>query len=307
MEEINIERIKNKFYAKLQEEKAMKKRRKFPAIIAVAAAFSLMSISVLAYTGVLDFSRIYQIVFGENSEYVEQYIQPLGNEAVVESEYNGIVMRLISAINDEYALRVFATLTDTTGDRLSDGVSFPSWGLSKGHTQGISIVEYNHETRTAVILITSRGGDLHGSATLTVDGIAAERGLSENFPMPENYNLIEGRWEFSFTIPERVATEFRVDREFQIGNDTIMIDMVSLSPLGITIHLPRNIVVEYMATRPHDDTAVIEYVDGSTVELNQVSIHGHENTSTLIFGGQIIEIGSVRSVIINGERIAISQ
>lgn len=44
----------------------------------------------------------------------------------IQSEYDGIVIKLISAINDENALRIFATATDTKGDRLGENLDFIS-------------------------------------------------------------------------------------------------------------------------------------------------------------------------------------
>ena len=553
MNEFDTKRIKEIFYNKLQEEKAIKhKKVKLSITITFIVIFSLMSVSVLAAgLGVLDFQGIYRTVFGEKSEYVEQYIKPFDSEnttdfdgnksqssdaagksqsaseshtagesqfangvsdasesqvlsesnalnesqkisdsdalgeartpesvlaaeyssggtrasepVIIESEHDGIVMKLISAVNDENNLRIFATLTDTTGDRLGESLEITDWVLSRGHGGGAEIIYYDHETRTAALMFTSLGSDHQGSATLIVDGISAGRemieGLLEHkldvaeilrkhtptivsqdevwkdggsarnstdmklfessrlldidemdiklssidnsaisnigfvdgllhiqvratnepgstfapylniyftdknseivhrsnasiyfvekqysygpynkensgeshykyFEMiyrdvtsPEQLKglyftvdymkspeAIEGKWEFSFTIPEKATTEFPLDREIDINGEKLRIDAISLSPFGVTIHLPKNISAEYT----HSDTAFIEYRNGETVELDQTSIHGYESPdygsdSTLIFGGQIIEFENVQSIIINGERIDIAQ
>jgi hypothetical protein len=127
--------------------------------------------------------------------------------------------------------------------------------------------------------------------------------LSVTIDYMKSPTIIEGNWEFSFMVPEKVTTEFHVDRDFQINSKIVRIDMVSLSPLGITVHLPRNMAAEYT----HSDTAYVEYTDGVIVELSQTSIHGYEGESALIFGGEIIEIENVKSIAINGERFNISQ
>jgi hypothetical protein len=100
-----------------------KRRLAVMSIVIILAL--LITSTALAYTQILDFSRIYRIVFGENSEYIEQYIEPLFSEntsatdksepqtvdksqkvnepqpvkTTIESEYDGIVISLISAIN----------------------------------------------------------------------------------------------------------------------------------------------------------------------------------------------------------------
>jgi len=115
--------------------------------------------------------------------------------------------------------------------------------------------------------------------------------------------VIEGAWEFSFAVPEKVTTEFHVDREFHINGEIVKIDMVSLSPLGVTVHLP----IDMSAVYAHEDAVFVEYKDGTLIELAQSSIHTYNSDSTLIFAGEIIEIENVQCIVINGERINISQ
>ncbi len=472
--EVNARNIKNKF-----EEKAKVKQRKFSfkklALVGIAA--SMVLVTTLVYANILDLSKIYRIIFGENSEYVEQHIesivgandisptnenrdkdesvQPIENAAApaIQSEYDGIVIKLISAINDENVLRIFATVTDTKGDRLGESLDFSSWGLSQGYGGNVSVVDYNKDTKTATIMITSLGSDHTGNATLTINGFSVGRQYLENLPEskinigelikghtpkiisqdevckrggvsndrelyeksgllkfdeisvpfentgmfsisnmgfvngclhiqakavwsdtffvdapyintklinpekglvyepisridfildkkyayeiyakephdqyiemiydgitnPEQLNdlsltidymispkITEGKWEFSFMVPEKVTTEFNIDRELPINGEKLKIEKVSLSPLGITVHLPRNMSAEYN----HRDLASVEYEDGTVVELTGASIHTYEDESTLIFGGQIIEIEKIKQIMINGEIINISK
>jgi hypothetical protein len=301
-----------KMFAIEYKEKSVKhKKAWFSAIIAAAAVFSVMGGSVFAaYTGILDFSRIYQMVFGSNSEYVEQFIQPLNyasGEARTFSEYNGITMRLISAINDGSTLRIFATLTDTIGGQWDTFSGIDRWGLSQGHTMGAIVVDYCHDTSTAIILITSHGYAHHGDITLRVDSFTTDTVFVEDILGPASYSVIEGHWEFSFTVPNRISTEFRVEREMQIDSTPVFVETIALSPLGVTLQLPRELGAEFTYAYSHSDTAVVEHSNGSTIELNQTSIHGSGFGITLVFGGQIIEdVTNVQSVVINGERILVS-
>jgi len=126
--------------------------------------------------------------------------------------------------------------------------------------------------------------------------------LSMTLTYMKSPRIIEGQWEFSFMIPDKVTTAFHIDRELQINGENIKINMISLSPLGITIHLLESISNDYT----HNDTVRVEYKNGTTFELNHSYIQTYESESSLIFGGQIIEIENVQSILINGERVNIS-
>lgn len=449
----NAKNIKNKF-----EQKAKMKKRKFSfkklALVGIAA--SIIFATTLAYAGIIDISKIYKKIFEENSEYIESHIEPLVDvdkaPSSIQSEYDGIVIKLISAINDENALRIFATATDTKGDRLGEDLSFTNWGLNQGYGGNLSVIDYDNETKTATLMITSSGGEHHGMATLTVNGFSTGREFLEDLPenniniaellkehepeiisqdevwksggesndddnlyeksrllktdemdikfenvdmfsisnigfvdglfhiqvkamlsgvslvdgyyvnaklvnseneilydsissisfLPDRNhtyqsnvkvphdkyreliynnittpdqldnlsltidymkspNITEGNWEFSFMIPEKITTEFHIDKDVHINGEKLKIDMVSLSPIGITVHLPKNMSDDYN----HSDVVYVEYEDGTIIELDQPSIHTYEGESTLIFEGHIIEIEKVQSIIINGERINI--
>lgn len=455
--------IKDKF-----TEKSKGKQRKIPfkRLVLSGVAASMVFATTLAYAGIIDISKVYKTIFGENSKYVEKYIQPLDkqsnikpilkdsdkeNPSLIQSEYDGIVIKLISAINDEDSLLIFATATDTKGDRLGEDLDFTSWGLSQGNGGNLSVVDYNNETKTATLMITSLGNNHKGKATLNINGFSTGREFLENLPeknikidelikghkpeiitqdevwksggggnnqdiyensrllkndemdikfdnvdmfsianmgfvdglfhiqmkaglsgvslidgyyisakivnseneivydpsssisftpdkkyayekhskephnkyreiiyeditSPDQLNglsltidymkspkITEGTWEFSFMIPEKVTTDFKVDREININGEKLKIDMVSLSPIGITVHLKQKMSSDYS----HKDKVSVEYIDGTTILLDQSSIHTYEDESTLTFRGDIIEIEKVQSILINGEKISI--
>ena len=453
------------------------------AIAATIIILAALTTSALAYARILDFSKIYAAVFGEKSDYIEQYIEPFVSESasatgvtenhaivqpqpgqdepepiapvterpVIECEFDGIILTLVSAINDGDVLRIFATIQDTTGDRINDSIRFDDWILSQGSGGNISVVDYDRATRTATLLITSLGGGHEGSATLSINGFTTNReiilGLIENgvrvydilpghtpqtisldkvwvtggaerdpngellsayssvlrpdetdirfenvswtfisnlgfidgvlhvqtaqlsevenqllsisFVTAENevvyegnrflgfidgdqiYNdyyheqyaryretiyeditdieqlsglimaidfvemgsVNEGRWEFSFVIPERVTTGFEIGREITINGSPVYLETGSISPLGVIIDLPDNIVRNYM----HEDCAYVIYRDGTVIELNETYIDGNNNESTLKFGGSIVEIEQVQTIVINGEYFPFQQ
>lgn len=180
--EENEKNIKNKFEIKSKKikRKFLNKRRILSGIAA-----SMIFATGLAYAGIIDISGVYRLIFGEDSNYLEPYIKPLvntgaSNSFAKQSEYDGIVMELISALNDEDSLRIFGTITDTSGDRLGPSLDFTRWGLSQGHGGNISIVDYNNTTKTATFMLTSLGGKHEGEASLKIEGFSTGREFFED-------------------------------------------------------------------------------------------------------------------------------
>ncbi|MGL4800382.1 MAG: hypothetical protein ACRCWY_13450, partial [Cellulosilyticaceae bacterium] len=395
-----------------------------------------------------------------DASYIEPYIEPLTSSAdttpvpedqspfVLQSNDDGIVMTLLSAINDANNLRIFATVTDTTGDRLGDTLEFANWGLSQGYGGNLSVVDYDTETKTAVLLITSLGNDHQGNATLTINNFATGRELLENLPednlsivdhlightptiisqadvrksggggddllydtsrllkydelaipfentdkfsisnigfvdgklhiqartllnetslddgyyidlkfvnatnesiykssaridfvadrkyayaeysnephyayaemifdtitTPEQLNgltatidymkcpkITEGQWNFSFAIPEKVATVFDVAQTISLNGENVSTRTLSLSPLGATLQLATPLATDYK----HKDTVYVTYHDGTRIPLTQSALHTYEGVSTLMLGGNAIEIDKVQSLQINDVNI----
>lgn len=452
----NAKNIKDKF---IQKSKIRQKRFSFKKWALAGVAAVMVLTTTLVYAEIIDINKVYRIIFGENSEYLQPYIKPIhennGKEIPlsIESEYDGIVIKLNSAVNDENSLRIFATVRDTKADRLGKDLDFTSWGLSQGNGGNLSVIDYDNETKTATLMITSLGNDHKGSASLKINGFSTGREFLENLPeseikigellkghipkiisqdkvwkrggggnnhelyeksrllkanemdikfdnvdmfsisnigfvdgllhiqakaklsgaalvdgyyinakfvnsdkeivydstaginfiiddkyayesyskeahdeyseiiyenitKPEQLNdlsltidymkspkITEGNWEFSFMIPEKITTDFKVDRKMNINGEKLRINMVSLSPIGITVHLNQDMSSNYN----HSDIVCVEYIDGSIIELDESSIHTYQNESTLVFTGDIIEIEKVQSILVNGEKINISQ
>jgi len=157
------ENIKTRFYSKTTNKRNYVSIRKI--VIAAVLTASILSISVLAYAGILDLSRIYKLVFGDNGEYISQYgtILDGGNES------NGIKLDLISTIKDDTKLLVFFTLTDLTeSSRLGERMEIRDWHLDQGHGGNCSLVGFDEDTQTASFMITSIGASTNKMASLTI-------------------------------------------------------------------------------------------------------------------------------------------
>jgi len=157
------ENIKHKFYSKTSDKHKRRSMRK--TVFAVILAAALLSISVLAYAGVFDLSRIYNMVFGKNGEYLSQYgsVMDGGNES------DGIKLNLISAIKDDTKLIIFFSLTDLSdSNRLGDSMEIREWHIDQGTGGNCSIVDYNKDTQTATFMITSMGASTNKTATMSI-------------------------------------------------------------------------------------------------------------------------------------------
>jgi hypothetical protein len=136
----------------------------------------------------------------------------------------------------------------------------------------------------------------------SITDIEQLKGLSVVIDTLEQGRTFEGSWEFSFDIPEKITTEFAVDKEISINGELIKLDTVSLSPLGIILDLPVNIARNYR----YDDTACVIYEDGTIIDLNETLILGNQDLSTLKFGGNVVEVTKVKTIVINGEVITVT-
>lgn len=99
------------------------------------------------------------------------------NEAVV---YNGIEMKVVSAVADDDSVMILYTMRDLEGSRISDNTSIYDFSLSRATTLGTYPVGYDPETRTATFCMAGdNGSEMKGrkltlSITSFLDGATME-------------------------------------------------------------------------------------------------------------------------------------
>jgi hypothetical protein len=161
--EENLNNIKSRFHAKIYVKKAPLAKKKM--FIAASVAAVILVFSGFVYTDIIDLSKIYEMAFGKNSEYIGQYDEIINGG----NNDNGIQLRLLSTIKDEDKMLVFFSLTDTTEDRLSATMDLhDSWTLDQGYGGNCKLISYDNDTKTANFLITSVGDTTDDNATLTI-------------------------------------------------------------------------------------------------------------------------------------------
>jgi hypothetical protein len=126
--------------------------------------------------------------------------------------------------------------------------------------------------------------------------------LSVIFEYKKPSTYIKGYWELPFSTPGKKTADVYVGREIEINGRKTMIETISISPLGLTIHMPYYLSGGYK----HEDDVSIVYGDGAIEVLDQSSIHSTQQVSTLVFSGEVIEVEKAVGIIINGDIINIA-
>lgn len=97
---------------------------------------------------------------------------PYGQKLEGVQTVNGIEVKLLEAVTDGYSARVYYTLTDLEGDRLSENtvVSGGVNGVSLGAVSRVGgrVISYDPDTRTLLMEKTLMGADFTQPAVLTV-------------------------------------------------------------------------------------------------------------------------------------------
>ena len=131
------------------------------------AAVALALCAVLAATAVAAGPSVWSAL-AEHLGPFGPYGQKLEGVQIV----NGIEVKLLEAVTDGYSARVYYTLTDLEGDRLSENtvVSGGVNGASLGAVSRVEgrVISYDPDTRTLLVEKTLMGADFTQPAVLTV-------------------------------------------------------------------------------------------------------------------------------------------
>lgn len=82
--------------------------------------------------------------------------------------YDGIEMRIVSAVADDDSMMILCTLRDLTGSRISKYTSIYDFSLSRATTLGASLVDYDEETKTATFCMAGNNGEEMKGRELTM-------------------------------------------------------------------------------------------------------------------------------------------
>mgnify|MGYP000880605852 CR=1 FL=1 len=135
---------------KLEQKSSIINKRKPLRIAMLTCACLMLSVGVLAAT-VLSFNKIGSKVSPE----IVPILQPI--EMV--SEDNGIKMEVVAAYNDDEMAVIYLTMQDLTGDRIDESIDLYNYTLSEGALFNSQVIDYDEETKTAILRIQANGGE----------------------------------------------------------------------------------------------------------------------------------------------------
>lgn len=78
-----------------------------------------------------------------------------------------------------------------------------------------------------------------------INSVEQLEGMSMFIDYMQPPQISKGTWTFSFNVPEKVSQVLAVNRELSINGEDMYIEAIAISPLGITLTLPKNISGEY--------------------------------------------------------------
>jgi len=186
----------------------------------------------------------------------------------------------------------------------------------------MSVIDYDRETKTATILITSLGSHHKGDATLIINGFTTDRQFAESISEDNinAYNILNSHTakiidRKEMWIPSGGRRSPAGNPVFE-NSDILKADEIDIrfDNIGWT-HISNigfvdcllHIQTVMLAGRENQLLSIsfvnsgneVVYI-GGFADLNETSISGYENLSTLKFGGNIVEIEKVINIIING-------
>lgn len=192
-------------------------------VVAIMAAVLILTGSALAISSTLraQLSRALGLF--------ETYTTPIESTAAVDQ---GVEIRLLSAMADEYFVRIYLEVQDRTGKQpmenicsLSIDFLTPKEGTkSRFMTSGTELLAYEEETHTALVELYASGEDYSQmrSWNLSIGEIG--------FFHDDTLESIYGTWELPFTLTPLETRTISLD-----GGDHSDFHTLKISPIGMVL------------------------------------------------------------------------
>lgn len=237
----HLQNIKKAFEKKTgvrlnNEEPNLPKERSFaplkrlsPAVIAAVLVVCLAVTTALA-VAVSNFIKLSSIVSPQTAE----HLQPIE----ISTEYNGIKIEVIAALNDDEMAIVYLAVQDLTDNRIDKYIHLYNYDISGASGFTHEVVDYDETTKTAIIRMTATGGqDLNGkNVSLSVSSFLTGRKELDNFDT--NINL-----EDITPAANTIKHDIRQSGSSSGGNDALFetmhaqgeTDILALDEMNITL------------------------------------------------------------------------
>ena len=225
---------------------SVRKGRLGRRIVAVLAAVLILTGSAVAISPAL------REQLGQKLGLFESYTTPIEGVSAVDQ---GIEVRLLSAMADEYTARIYLEVRDLTGKRPMENLEclWPDFLAPKEGagvrmmTFGTRLLGYEEETKTALVELSTAGEDYMGVKewNLRIDRIT--------FLDTEDQDDIQGSWELPFELTTLETRSVSLDR-----GDHSDFHTLKISPIGIVLEGGLESVLQI-------DDAEVTFADGKTI------------------------------------------
>lgn len=240
---------------------ARSKKRLGRRIIAIMAAVLILTGSALAISPTLreQLSRALGLF--------EAYTTPFKGASAVDQ---GVEIRLLSAMADEYTVRIYLEVQDHTGTQPMENICdilidflTPKEGTEiRGMTSGTKLLGYEEDTHTALVELHAAGENYSQMRdwNLCIDGIA--------FYYGGRRESIYGTWEIPFTLTPLETRTISLN-----AGDHSDFYTLKISPIGMVLEGGPDSFVQT------DDTEVT-FADGQTMTIKSGAGSGGMGRST---------------------------
>lgn len=124
-------------------------RRKTMKVGLITSICIMLSVGVFAES-IPGLSQIIRFLSPETAEMIQTIEKPVEND--------GIKMEVVGAYNDDEMVVIYITMQDLTEDRLDESLDLYNYSLSEGTFFNAQTIDYDEETKTAVIRVQVNGG-----------------------------------------------------------------------------------------------------------------------------------------------------
>lgn len=263
------------------------KRRPLAAILAACLCVLLLSVPVLGST-----SESYNRMLALFSTEFAQLLMPV--KGIASAEDNGIEIKVVSAVADEYNLLLELQIKDIVGGRLpdpKDNYINLDGNISSGTYVSVTSLKEKQNLNTLTLYWYCAGKDAIDANNIFIQ-------FSRIFQ--DTAYSIDGIWELSFSVEttkNRPINDITVGDQqfsdisvsaFSINMGSVDDNQIDLAVLDIELALADGTVITCNAKQTANTLCM----------LSQTSSDGYARVS--VFFGTVIDVDSIESVAING-------
>lgn len=201
--------VRNKIITKQQPRITRKKRN----IGLIATVIVILSVTVLAST-IPSISRLVSIISPEMAVFLQPIhekskaeitpkIEIKPEEGVLAEQESGksketlgaisegIEIKPLAVVNDDDMMIIYLTIQDLIGDRINEVLSVQEYFVEGGTINNCQLIDYDKESRTAIVQLTTQGGEKLNNTSIELEIKSLLTGRKELEQLPIDIDLSE--------------------------------------------------------------------------------------------------------------------